>query len=121
MAEDAASAPANETTSHRFVIDASILISTAMTTMGGGRHGVLPKAVHSTSVCSTALPRFVYRQIPRQTPYLREPAHPAPPASRRAASASHACSRTRTLSSFFFNDTATTEIYTLSLRDVLPI
>src|SRR2546430_16802165 len=27
----------------------------------------------------------------------------------------------RTISSFFFNDTATTEIYTLSLHDALPI
>src|SRR5215831_2062019 len=31
------------------------------------------------------------------------------------------CGRARASSSFFFNDTATTEIYTLSLHDALPI
>src|SRR5476651_2270566 len=31
------------------------------------------------------------------------------------------CSRLSSLSFFFFNDTATTEIYTLSLHDALPI
>src|SRR5437660_9388264 len=31
------------------------------------------------------------------------------------------CSNYRSLYSFFFNDTATTEIYTLSLHDALPI
>src|SRR5258708_17090734 len=31
------------------------------------------------------------------------------------------CSRHSTLTIFFFNDTATTEIYTLSLHDALPI
>src|SRR5688572_33204700 len=35
--------------------------------------------------------------------------------------ASRSRSRTRSLSFFFFNDTATTEIYTLSLHDALPI
>src|SRR5258708_4392444 len=32
-----------------------------------------------------------------------------------------ACSRRPAQASFFFNDTATTEIYTLSLHDALPI
>src|SRR5689334_24181654 len=35
--------------------------------------------------------------------------------------AASACVRCRYLYSFFFNDTATTEIYTLSLHDALPI
>src|SRR5258705_4240012 len=33
----------------------------------------------------------------------------------------HAYFRSRSLGFFFFNDTATTEIYTLSLHDALPI
>src|SRR5215813_15480577 len=51
------------------------------------------------------------------------------PACRRSSAPgrqrSPTCSRTSTFSSpsfsFFFNDTATTEIYTLSLHDALPI
>src|SRR5690349_22616350 len=43
--------------------------------------------------------------------------------SRHNATTAHLCTHTLSslLSLFFFNDTATTEIYTLSLHDALPI
>src|SRR3954462_12023923 len=51
--------------------------------------------------------------------------HGRPPRSRRPWSPARRLrrrpSRTRTSVLFFFNDTATTEIYTLSLHDALPI
>src|SRR4029434_5359072 len=50
--------------------------------------------------------------------------HSAPTPSRTATTDTHppTHTHTRTTSScFFFNDTATTEIYTLSLPDALPI
>src|SRR5579859_2153355 len=50
------------------------------------------------------------------------PAWSSPAAQSAGRSSRRACTCTRTPRwSFFFNDTATTEIYTLSLHDALPI
>src|SRR5476649_2303034 len=48
-------------------------------------------------------------------PFLLGPAHQAAGIARQLGQ------HQTTVSSFFFNDTATTEIYTLSLHDALPI
>src|ERR1019366_5506778 len=45
----------------------------------------------------------------------------APGAVRRVSRRRHGSERGRVVFCFFFNDTATTEIYTLSLHDALPI
>src|SRR3954465_14303033 len=62
------------------------------------------------------------RPPPRGAP-LRHPARGAARATRRAGSRGWGGGRQRARpwSRFFFNDTATTEIYTLSLHDALPI
>src|ERR1039457_4066852 len=54
---------------------------------------------------------------PRQLTHAGRP----PQTAVRVAPAASPCSRLRLLFFFFFNDTATTEIYTLSLHDALPI
>src|SRR6266496_648351 len=58
------------------------------------------------------------RDAERKDRCLRRPARPFRPAAPPAPSAPL---RPTPLFFFFFNDTATTEIYTLSLHDALPI
>src|SRR6478735_4845632 len=55
-----------------------------------------------------SLPKTFQSVSARPTVARRNPLPPGPPGRRRSLS-------------FFFNDTATTEIYTLSLHDALPI
>src|ERR1039458_9704895 len=54
----------------------------------------------------------------RQQSADRTPGSRAPPCHSETLLPCHRCSHSRF---FFFNDTATTEIYTLSLHDALPI
>src|ERR1039457_784029 len=82
-------------------------------------------------VCRLLLEKKLCHSTPRQEPRSRGPPvylRPAPAGHLRANHADEGRTETRQTYPplqatffFFFNDTATTEIYTLSLHDALPI
>src|SRR3954467_1349465 len=84
---------------------------------------------HDNLVCRLLLEKKkVTRPLFALQPGLAEPANPArtppcppPPGPRRRRSPRHHPALRLRGSRVFFNDTATTEIYTLSLHDALPI
>src|SRR5476649_602219 len=75
---------------------------------------------HSDLVCRLLLEKKKHQRTDLRSPTRQAPAPSPAPTPWRSTAPPPSNSSARTLL-FFFNDTATTEIYTLSLHDALPI